>query len=69
MNYRVDLQKYAEDDDEKSKNNSGEQDQNWKLYWETGRKVQKLYPNKQIIHHGEFTSGANPHAVGSMARA
>lgn len=26
MNYRVDLQKYADDDDEKGKNNSGEQD-------------------------------------------
>lgn len=30
MNYGVDLQKYP-DDDEKGKNNSGEQDQNLKL--------------------------------------
>ena len=68
MNYSVHLQKYAEDYDEKGKNNSGEQDQNLTLSWETGRKVQKSYPNKPITHTEEVTSEAKTHVGDSMAR-
>lgn len=61
MNYRVDLQKRADDDDEKSANNSGEQDQNLKPSWESGKKVRKSYPNKTINHTGEVTSREKTH--------
>lgn len=67
MNYRVDSQKYADDCDEKGKNNSGEQDQNLKLSLETGRKDQKSYPNKPIIYT-EVTSEARTHTGDPMAR-
>lgn len=40
MNSRGDLQKYADDGDEKGKNSSEKQDQNLKLSWETGREIQ-----------------------------
>lgn len=38
------------------------------LSWETGRKVQKSYPNKPIIHTGEVTSEAKTHIGDTMAR-
>ena len=67
MNSRIDLQKYAEDDDDdgKGKNNSWEQDQNLKQSWETGRKVQKSYPSKPIIHTGEVTSEKKKNILGT----
>lgn len=68
MNYTVDLTKCADDDDEQGKNNSGEQDQNLKPSWESGRKVRKSYPNKTINCTGEVTSREKTHLDDPMAR-